>query len=247
MTVIVDGRVVLLGGITMLGAAMKTLDTTAVAEIGADGRLGTWRAGPALPTPVMHHTCSVFGRTLHCVGGRIAGNVTSTLAVYATLGKDGTLGPFAPMSALPASLGFHQAFVHGERLYVAGGLERDTASADFTRKKEVFSLGLDAPATNPWVHAGDLPAARNVGAAEAVGDRVYLSGGIDASDQLLDSIVAGDFAADGSVTFTKEPAKLSSPRMHVHQTPSWGRFMYFVGGRDALDHAVGVIDRGTFE
>jgi hypothetical protein len=79
------------------------------------------------------------------------------------------------------------------------------------------------------------------------GDRVYVSGGSDDQDRILDSVVVGSFGADGNVAFEPVAAKLSLPRMHIHQTPVWKQWMFFVGGRDENDASVGVIDIGTFE
>jgi hypothetical protein len=41
--------------------------------------------------------------------------------------------------------------------------------------------------------------------------------------------------------------KLSDPRMHVHQAPVHGRFMFFVGGRSADDRSLETIDVGRFD
>lgn len=247
-TIFVEGKFVLAGGLSGLsGASGFELDTTTVAELRGDGTLGPWTMGPRLPSPVMHHTCHAHARAMYCVGGRIKGNLTTDLAVRTELGPDGKLLPFAPITALPLSIGFQQAFVHGARLYVAGGLHRSTPTDAFDRRKEILSLSLEDGGKGAWTPAGELPAARNVGAAEVLGDRVFVSGGVDGDDQSMGSVAEGTFAPDGTVSFTMTKAKLSVPRAHIHQTPVYGHSMFIVGGRADNGKSVGLVDVGVFE
>jgi hypothetical protein len=62
------------------------------------------------------------------------------------------------------------------------------------------------------------------------------------------SIVAATLGNDGNIGDVRVlDAKLSLPRTHVHQTPFFGQHLYSVGGRDANDHSVGLVDIATFK
>jgi hypothetical protein len=247
-TVLVGDAVVVVGGLTVTGGRRVTVRSTHVAELLPGGTLGPWRDGPELPAPVMHHTCNALERRIFCVGGRIDGNFTSTMAVVTEMDGSGTLLPFEPMPALPRSLGFHQAFVHDGALYVAGGLHRDPEMADFDRLTTVLRSELrDDEGPSPWEATAELPHNVQVGAATVVGNDVYVVGGMDESDRALDTVLRGAIAPDGTMSFEPLPARLTMPRAHVHQAPFHGNRLYYVGGRTALDRSVGVVDIGTFE
>jgi hypothetical protein len=242
--VVVDGHLVISGGNSMAGTQMQLVTTTIVAPIQSDGSLGAWTPGPKLPVPIMHHTCNADGKTILCIGGRISGNYTSKLAVRTSM-QDGVLQPYEAIAPLAKSIGFHEAFVRNHFLYVAGGLHRDPPMADFDRLTAISRLAFE---DGTWEDAGTLPAPRYVSSAEIVGDRVYMLGGQAENDDIVDTTLRGAFDADGRVVDLEIlPAKLSVPRMHVHQTPSFGGFLYSVGGRDESDDSLGIVDIGAFD
>jgi hypothetical protein len=233
--IVIDDHVIVSGGNSTAGM----LDSTIVAALEPDGTLGEWSTGPKLPFPVMHHSCNADGANIYCVGGRIAGNYTGTLVVRTAW--NGALDPYAPMPPLAKSIGFHQAFVRDHVLFIAGGLHRDAGMADFDRLTSISKIALDG--NDVWQDAGALPEPRYAGSAEVVGSCVYFAGGQNGNDEPVDSIWS--MGPDGAITTIA--AKLSVPRMHVHQTPAFGGFLYSVGGRDADNRSLARIDIGTFE
>jgi hypothetical protein len=248
--VLLGSELVVSGGHTMdASGAMSTLDSTITATIAADGTLGPWRSGPSLPMPVMHHTCNAIDRTITCVGGRIDGNFTGTMAVRATASDDGTLNAWTPITPLTQSIGFHQAFVHERALYVAGGLHRDAPMSDFDRLKTIMRLRFaDDGTPGAWETVGELPSARYASAAQVFGDQVYFAGGQDENDDPVATVVAARLGADGTVSGARVlGAKLSVARMHVHQTPVHGNWLYSIGGRDAADRSLTAVDLGHFQ
>lgn len=248
-TVIIGNRIVIAGGLTVSGNGLASLSSTVMTTLQDDGTLGPWFEGPNLPKAVMHHTCSAEGLHVYCIGGRISGNYTSDLAVVASLQPDGALSAYEPASPLAASIGFHQAFVHGRALYLAGGLHRDAPMADFDLLTQVSRAEIrEDGSLGPWLPAGELPIPVNVGAAQVFHDRVYFVGGMHGSHGALDSILEGSFAADGSLAdVVTLPAKLSTERMHVHQVPIYRNFLYVVAGRDGHEDSLGTVDIGRFQ
>jgi hypothetical protein len=247
--VVLGEHVVVAGGLTAVPGGLISLATTAIARIMEDGSLGEWRQGPSLPLPVMHHTCNAVGLRMYCVGGRITGNLTASLSVMTELSEEGELALFSTVSPLPQSIGFHQSFVRDGALYVAGGLHRDSAPDGFDRLDEVLRATIENDGTlSPWSSAGVLPFPLQLAAAEVFLDNVYFVGGMDGNDQILDTIVVASFDSDGALTDARtHPEKLPGARMHVHQTPAYGRWLFSVGGRNGFDDSVGTVDVMTFE
>ena len=248
--VLVDKTLILIGGLSSAGGSMAQVDSTAVAKIAEDGTIGAWTAGPRLPEAVMHQTCDAHGRHVYCVGGRRTGNYTSDLSVSSELGADGVLAPFRPATALPRTRGFAQSFVHEGSLYVAGGLHRDPPSADFDLLGDVLRARIAGDgALGAWESGGELPEPLNVGAVQLVNGRVYLMGGMSGPKQrVVDTALAASFDGEGRLGgFEVLAAKWSVPRMHVHQTPVYRRWIYSVGGRDSRERSLGVVDIGVFE
>lgn len=120
---------------------------------------------------------------------------------------------------------------------------------DFDRKRDIWRLPVGADGTvGTWENAGQLPHALYASAAEVFGDAVYFFGGQNENDEVVDTIIAAKLPPDGRVTDAHElTARLSVARMHVHQTPVFGKWIYSVGGRDENDRSLGIVDVGTFE
>lgn len=79
-------------------------------------------------------------------------------------------------------------------------------------------------------------------------DHVYFVGGQNEKDEPVSTIVAATLAANGHIADARVlPAKVSAARMHVHQTPLFGRWIYSVGGRDVDDRSLGLVDIGAFD
>jgi hypothetical protein len=73
-------------------------------------------------------------------------------------------------------------------------------------------------------------------------------GGQDGHDDVLDTILQGELADDGTLGgFTVLGTKLSTARMHVHQAPIYDRWIFSVGGRTATNASLGTIDLGSFD
>lgn len=248
-TVLIGDRVIVSGGLSDGAGGLHALRTTVMATLTDDGGLGPWSEGPDLPQAVMHHSCNADGRHVLCIGGRIAGNYTSDLAVRAELEADGTLTPYQAVTPLSTSIGFHQAFVRDHMLYIAGGLHRDAPMPEFELLARISraEIGEDG-SLGPWLPAGELPVPLNVGAVELFLDRVYWVGGMHGAHGASAGVLEGSFQGDGSLAdVAVSPAALSTARMHVHQAPVYKTWLYSVGGRDSQDSSLTSIDVGSFE
>lgn len=246
--VVFDNRLVVAGGLTQVPAGRYAMDSTVVATLLPDGGVGPWAEGPRLPMAVMHHSCETWKRQLFCVGGRIAGNFTAGLSVAASMDASGMLSPYQPVTALPKSRGFHQSFVHGDALYLVGGLHRDAPAVEFERLKDVIRAPVLATGLlGGWENAGELPAPVQVASAQVFRDRVYILGGMDGADLVSNQILSAAITPEGKLADVQVSVRrLAQARMHVHQTPLYKQWLYSVGGRRADDRSMGAIEIGVF-
>ena len=233
----VGDTLVLAGGTN--GASVTS--ATYATKLGPDGRLGDWTKGPALPVGVMHGHAVAHGGYAYFVGGRGAKTGKSVANVARVrVSQDGILGPMEPLADLAADRSHGQAFVHGDYMYVFGGLRGDPAG-EHEALDDVLRAKLGGPSLT-WEVAGKLPAARSITAAEVVGDDVFVLGGLEGKTSFRADAWHGVFDAGGKLTFAPVQARLPFSRGHVHQTPYHDGRIYSVGGKNAADRSFGTVD-----
>jgi N-acetylneuraminic acid mutarotase len=133
---------------------------------------------------------------VYVVGG-LGGNparqpVQHKSVLRAVIARDGTLGEWQNIGELPHSYATHSAFVHGDALWVVGGVE-DNA----TFSQRVWRAPLSrAGAIGSWSEVQPLPFGRgHVHVTPVIGGRVYSVGGRIAAQQgqspVTDAVVVG--------------------------------------------------------
>ena len=246
---VVRDVIILTGGVS-LDTSPPIVKETIYARIGEDGSIGEWKTGPDLPRGVMHPSSVASGDWVYVFGGT-TGNDATTVSVRAKLEPDGKLSDFEPTTKLSPARSHQAAFVHGGFIYLAGGLSEGPQTNPPSRTDVVRAEIRPDGSLGEWLEAGTLPVPLSVSSAEVRGCSVYFFGGLSnnkSSKPFTDTVLRGTLAEDGSVIdVVVERSKLSVERGHVHQTPSYGKFIYSVGGRgnDALS-SLGTVDVGTF-
>jgi hypothetical protein len=106
----------------------------------ATGELGTWQAGPALPTPRANHCSAVIDNWVLAIGGNYMqdGGFVKTAEIHAAQLIDGTLGPWQLAGTTPSPVTECTATSNGRTLYILDGLYDDDAHA-----RQVWSATLD--------------------------------------------------------------------------------------------------------
>ena len=134
--IVTKNRVYLLGGWN--GSYLSTVYT---APINADGTLGIWTTGPSLPGALYSSQAIVTKNRVYLLGGNSSDPV-SRLEVYtAPINSDGTIGVWVTGTSLPGVLGYSQAVVTKNRVYLLGGYSNSgTVSTVYTAP---FSGGLN--------------------------------------------------------------------------------------------------------
>jgi hypothetical protein len=138
---------------------------------------------------------------VYVIGG-LAGNparqpVQHRSVLRAEIARDGTLGEWRTVSELPHAYATHSAFVHGDALWVVGGVEDNTTFSARVWRAPLGRSGV----VGAWSEAQPLPFGRgHVHQTPVIGGRVYSVGGRIAAAQgsppVTDAVVVGVLGAD---------------------------------------------------
>ena len=165
--IVTKDRVYLLGGI-INDAYSSTVYT---APILADGTLGTWTAATSLPGTVYYSQAIVTKDRVYLLGG-YTGSASSSTVYTAPINADGTLGTWTTATSLPGTVGYSQAIVTKDRVYLLGGYINNASSST------VYTAPILADGTlGTWTTATSLPGTVSRSQAIVTKDRVYLLGG----------------------------------------------------------------------
>lgn len=177
-----------------------------------------WSAAPPIAGGALQETAAVaLGGKVYVLGGfdRTI-SVVDTVWIYDPVTCAWSAGP-----PLPRAVHHANAIAHGDTLYVLGAL----TGRDFAPLGEAWAWtpgGADA-----WRTLASLPAgrARGSAAAGAVGDTLYLAGGL--GDGTRADVLAYDPIGD---RWLPDPPSLPAPREHACGAVVDGR-LYVLGGR----------------
>jgi hypothetical protein len=91
--------------------------------------LGPWERLDTMPRPRSHQAALVHRGAIYQVGG-LDGNPAGANTplgdiIRAVIRPDGSLGPWQEVGRMDSAYGTHGAFIHDDRLYVAGGVENN--------------------------------------------------------------------------------------------------------------------------
>ena len=126
-----------------------------------------------------------FSSTLYVIGGDNNAGGTTSLVRYATINGDGTLGAFATTSAgMTISRTFAAAVVAKGALYVLGGYTGSNASSDV-----IYGVISSNGNISSWTDLGNQSwSARRYVQANYFNGKIYISGGMNASNTILSDI-----------------------------------------------------------
>ncbi len=138
----------------------------------ADGGIGPSVALASLPLSVGGMSGAVLGQTVMIAGGMTATGVTAESWV-ATLGDDGSLGPWRPTGNTLHPRMHSGAFAHDGAFYVVGGFRDPAVFNDVVRATPEADGGLSA-----WQTVGTMPSPRSHFSISVEGDYVFIAGGL---------------------------------------------------------------------
>jgi non-specific serine/threonine protein kinase len=205
-------RVAVVFAAVLLGAACTGSDEPAspIPVPTASGDLA-WRALPDAPSARTEVAAAAVGGTIYVIGG-FRGDGSTVAAVEAF---DTATGRWSTGPDLPAAVNHAMATTVADSIHVFGGFlpGGDPSAAAFRLR------------SGAWEVISPLPDARAAGTAVALGETVYVAGGVGA-DGLASRMLVYDAATD---TWSAAPGP-PTPREHLGGAGFAGR-VYTVGGR----------------
>jgi hypothetical protein len=243
---VLNGYLYIAGGCTTSTDCSSTTTGTATndisfAPLNADGSIGTWTTATNLMTtdgttaaPRVFGKLENVGGTLYYVGGQISNATPQSTVLYSTPSAV-TGQPVAWASAtnaLPAARSQLDTAVYNGRIYATGGF---TAANATPSNVVYYSPDLTAGGNigSAWTtDAGtSFQLARSGHNAVAYGNNLYVMGGFDGTNYLLD-VQYAPIAADGSIGAWNYTMSLPQT---VRQGGGFAvnGYMYVFGGRSA--------------
>ena len=201
-----QGRLFVSGGENSISAQ----STVYQADIQADGTLGAWSTGAALPAARSGHAMAVSSGALYVAGGVGAG-VETTVWRAPLVGNSPSAWSIA--SPLPEGRTRFSLVPAGGRLFALGGHDGSNARAT------VYASSLKADGTlEAWTQEAPLPGARTLHGAGAFNDRLILAGGDDGTGpvasvgaaSLQGTLYSAELARDSGFTLMEATRALNS-------------------------------------
>lgn len=150
------------------------VNTVYTAPINADGTLGAWTTGTAMPNGLSYGQAIVTKNRIYLIGGYVPSNQYSNIVYTAPINADGTLGAWGSGPSLPGNLAYHQAIVARNRVYVLGG--HNGTQNGYVSTILSGEINSDGEITG-WTNYGSLPTTISHHRAFIIKDRLYLIGG----------------------------------------------------------------------
>lgn len=190
----------------------------------------SWQARRSLPAPQQETAVVPLGEKVYVLGGLSADNrVLVEVNVY-----DPASDSWSAARPLPEPLHHINAAVAGGRIHVAGAL----SGASFTAVGVVYAFD---PSANEWTTKASMPAGteRGASAIAAVGDHLYVAGG------LRNGSVADFSRYDTKADVWESLPALPTARDHGAGASFGGLFYAFAGRSAALEGRVDAFDPTT--
>ncbi len=241
--VIVNGiTVVLMGG--KLGAAI--LNKVHFTYVEADGTFKSWLEGPPLTGPRFGHSAVVGKGAIYVTGG-IEGTTAVSKVLRAPLGAGG-LGTWSEAGDMPTPRTHHSSFVNGDYLYVVGGYDGDPAANAMPLKDISRAQIKDNGTLGAWTSVGGVDTALSTQANIVHNGFLYLLGGAENGNTMVDHVRRATIAADGTIgAFENTSPGLPKARGYVSTIPLYKSRLYVVGGTTDQKSVFGDVSVGTFQ
>ena len=183
-----NNRLYLMGGVTSASGITSVANSTQIADITPDGRLGSWTSSTTLPYATYGYSTMIYNDRIYLVGGAssIGGSPLASV-YYSKINSDGTLNSWQQTTSMKSgrmSTGGDFSTVWGAYLYVSGGCSTVNASGYCTTihsDTQVASLNADG-SLDIWNTVGNVSDTRT--GHSLIGWRGYLYevGGCSAQD-----------------------------------------------------------------
>lgn len=183
---VTKNRVYYCGGASAINTVVSTVRT---APINADGTLGAWSTGTALPGVLVVPATVVTKNRVYLIGGGNNSATASTAVYSAPINADGTLGAWTSGPNYPVAVSYLSAIATKNRVYAMGG-----QNASSVRYTNVYTSVINADGTlGAWVSTTALPEVMSYGECFVIRNKLYLHSGN------TDKLFVATINADGTL------------------------------------------------
>ncbi len=227
-----SNRLYLMGGITSSSGSLSIANTTQIADLTPNGRLGAWSSSTTLPYAAYGYTSLAYNDRLYLIGGASSiGGQPLASVYYNKINADGSLNSWQQTTSMPSgrmSSGGDFSAVWGAYIYVSGGCSQNNANGYCTTissDSQLSSINADG-SIDVWNTLGGVSDTRTGHSVVGWRGYIYIIGGC--SDQNaangtcnspLSSIKLGKINPDGeastvadSVSRGTDPCSGSDPQ-----------------------------------
>jgi hypothetical protein len=187
-----------------------------------DGDITGWTTGTSLPGPLGYSQAIVTKNRVYLLGG-YNGSAFVSIVYTAPINADGTLGTWTTGTSLPEILGYSQAIVTKNRVYLLGG-------HNGTSVTKIYTAPINADGTlGTWVTITPISITSGNFQAIVTKNRVYIMGGWSGSTTA--AVKSAPINADGTLGTWATDASLPGPLEWTQAIVTKNR-VYLLGGRD---------------
>ena len=155
--------------------------------------VGPWSTGTALPVNLMYHSAFVTKNRVYLCGGYSGTTIVSTVYT-AVINIDGTLGAWTTSTSLPGVVGYAQAIVTKNRVYLLGG------SNDTVYLSTVYTAPINVDGTlGAWTTSASLPGTLSGSQAILTKKYVYMLGGSAVQGTAVSTVYRAPINSDGTL------------------------------------------------
>ncbi len=236
---ILNGYIYYAGGCSNIGCSTAA-GNVYYAAIDANGVLGSWSSGNALPGSNLRAWGKLLnvGGTLYYVGGQNSVGTAQSTIYYTTSFSSGN--PIWSSSAATKAIGDtgsggqartqFGAAVWNNRIYVVGGIDGSSAVSSTVYVSPALSSGGDI--TTNWTSSTAFNVARSGETIIAYANNLYLFGGYDGTNYLSDSQYTQVSTSNGTVGSWSYTTSMPTALSQGDGFAANG-YMYIIGGRSA--------------
>ncbi len=208
-----NNRIYLMGGITSSGGVSSVVNSTQIADLTPDGRLGSWSSSTNLPYNAYGYSALTYNDRLYLIGGASSiGGSPLTGVYYNKINSDGTLNSWEQTTSLSTarmSNGGDFATAWGAYVYVSGGCSATNGSGYCTTildSTQLASINSDGT-LDEWNTNASVSDTRTGHSIVAWRNRLYEVGGCSSQNTTtgacttaLSSIKYGTINRDGEAS-----------------------------------------------
>lgn len=231
--VVVKNKVYLLGGYINNTTATANIY---VADINADGSIGAWGNGPALPTATAYSHAFINNNRLYVVGGYSGSPLNGLWSV--NIKEDGSLGTWVTEANLPVTYYSGSVVCIKNRVYMVGGYQNSSASS------AIWSAAMNSDGSiGTWSFYGSLPVTAGLSQVVVTRNVIYLIGGTQNGSPSA-NIYRAIINSDGSIgAWQLQAWTLPAVYNYGNATIVKGN-IYFIGGMGSSSVWNGTVFKG---